>query len=35
VSTEAEDSPLLVAVTRERLVKILQAGKDLACSLGI
>jgi hypothetical protein len=27
---EAEESPLLEAVTRKRLVKALQAGKDLA-----
>jgi hypothetical protein len=30
LSAEAEESPLLVAVTRERLVKTEQAGKDLA-----
>jgi hypothetical protein len=30
VSTEAEESPLLEAVTRKRLLKIQQAGKDLA-----
>jgi hypothetical protein len=29
-SAEAEKSPLLEAVTRERLVKAKQAGKDLA-----
>jgi hypothetical protein len=29
VSTEAEESPLLEAVARERLVKTLQAGEDL------
>jgi hypothetical protein len=32
VSTEAEESPLLRAVTKQRLVKTLQAGEDLACS---
>jgi hypothetical protein len=30
VSTEAEESPLLEAVARERLVKTQQAGKGLA-----
>jgi hypothetical protein len=30
LSLEAEKSPLLKAVTRKRLVKIQQAGKDLA-----
>jgi hypothetical protein len=30
VSTEAEESTLLEAVTKQRLVKILQAGEDLA-----
>jgi hypothetical protein len=29
VSVEAEESPLLEAVTRKRLLKTLQAGKDL------
>jgi hypothetical protein len=33
LSEEAEESPLLEAVTRERLVKTQQAGKDLACAL--
>jgi hypothetical protein len=28
VSTEAEESPLLRAVTKQRLVKTLQAGED-------
>jgi hypothetical protein len=28
---EREEEPLLKAVTRKRLVKILQAAKDLAC----
>jgi hypothetical protein len=32
VSTEAEKSPLLRAVTKQRLVKALQAGEDLVCS---
>jgi hypothetical protein len=32
VSTEAEESPLLEAATRKRLVKTLQAGEHLACS---
>jgi hypothetical protein len=32
VSTEAEESPLLGAVTRNRLVKALQTVEDLACS---
>jgi hypothetical protein len=32
VSTEAEESLLLIAVTRQQLVKTLQAGEDLACS---
>jgi hypothetical protein len=35
VRAEAEESPLLEAVTRKRLVKTLQAGKDLACGLVI
>jgi hypothetical protein len=30
--TEVEESPLLKAVAKQRLVKILQAGEDLACS---
>jgi hypothetical protein len=29
---EAEESPLLEAVVRERLVKTVQAGEDLACN---
>jgi hypothetical protein len=32
MSTEAEESPLLGAVTKQRLVKTLQAGEGLACS---
>jgi hypothetical protein len=32
VRTEAEESSLLRAVTKQRLVKILQAEEDLACS---
>jgi hypothetical protein len=32
VSTEAEESPLLRGVTKQRPVKTLQAGEDLACS---
>jgi hypothetical protein len=35
LSAEAEESPLLEAITRERLVKILQAEKDLACAVVI
>jgi hypothetical protein len=35
LSEEAEDSPLLEAVTRERLVKTQQAGTDVACALVI
>jgi hypothetical protein len=31
-ASETEESPLLEAVTRKRLVKTLQAGEDLACS---
>jgi hypothetical protein len=31
VSTEAEESPLLRAVTKQRLVKALQAGEELVC----
>jgi hypothetical protein len=33
VSTEAEESPLPRAVTKQRLVKTLQAGEDLAGSV--
>jgi hypothetical protein len=32
VSTEAEESPSLRAVTKQRLLNTLQAGEDLACS---
>jgi hypothetical protein len=32
MNTEAEESPLLRAVTKQRLVKTLQAGEDLACT---
>jgi hypothetical protein len=32
-SSEAEDYPLLEAVTRQVLVKTLRTGKDLACAL--
>jgi hypothetical protein len=32
VDTEAKESPLFSAVTKQRLVKRLQAGEDLACS---
>jgi hypothetical protein len=32
VNTEAEESPLLRAVTKQRIVKTLQGGEDLACS---
>jgi hypothetical protein len=32
---EADKSPLSEAVTRERLVKTQQAGKDLACAVVI
>jgi hypothetical protein len=35
LSEEAEESPLLEAVTRERLVMTQQAGKDLACAVVI
>jgi hypothetical protein len=35
LSAEAEESPLLEAVTRERLVKTQQAGRDLACAVVI
>jgi hypothetical protein len=31
VNTEVEESPMLRAVTKQRLVKTLQAGEDLAC----
>jgi hypothetical protein len=33
LSAEAEESPLLEAITKERLVKPQQAGKDLACTV--
>jgi hypothetical protein len=33
LSAEGEESPLLETVTRERLVKTQQAGKDLACAV--
>jgi hypothetical protein len=33
LTAEAEESPLLEAVTRERLVKIQQDRKDLACAV--
>jgi hypothetical protein len=32
---EAEESPLLEAITRERMVKIQQARRDLARTVGI
>jgi hypothetical protein len=32
VITEAEGSPMLIAVTKQRLVKALEAGEDLACN---
>jgi hypothetical protein len=35
LSAEAEESPLLEAITREWLVKIQQAEKDLACAVVI
>jgi hypothetical protein len=35
LNTEAEESPLLEAVTRERLMKTQQAGKPLACAVVI
>jgi hypothetical protein len=35
VGTEAEESPLSEAVTGKRLMKTLQAGKDLVCALVI
>jgi hypothetical protein len=33
LSPEAEEQPLLEAITRKLLVKTLRAGKDLACAL--
>jgi hypothetical protein len=35
VSAEGEESPLVEAVTSERLVKTQQTGKDLACAVVI
>jgi hypothetical protein len=35
LSAEAEESRLLEAFTRERLVKTQQTGKDLACAVVI
>jgi hypothetical protein len=35
VSAEAEESPLLEAVARERLVKTQQGGKAIACAVVI
>jgi hypothetical protein len=35
LGAEAEESPLLEAVTRERLVTTQQAGKDSACAVAI
>jgi hypothetical protein len=35
LSREAEEKPLLEVVTRKRVVKTLQAGKNLACALVI
>jgi hypothetical protein len=35
LSAEAEESPLLEAITREKLVKTQQAGKHLACAVVI
>jgi hypothetical protein len=35
LNAEAEESPLLEAVTRERLVKTQEAGKDLECTVVI
>jgi hypothetical protein len=35
VSTEAEESPLLRAVSKQRLVETLLAGEDLVCSVEI
>jgi hypothetical protein len=32
MSTEAEEPPLLRAVTKQQLVKTLQAGENIACS---
>jgi hypothetical protein len=32
VIIDAEESPLLSAVAKQRLVKVHQAGEDLACS---
>jgi hypothetical protein len=32
LSTEADEYPLLEAVTRKRLVKILRPGRDSACA---
>jgi hypothetical protein len=32
MNAEAEESPLLEAVTRQRLVKTKKDGKDLACA---
>jgi hypothetical protein len=34
-SAEAEEYPLLVAVTREQRLRTTQAGKDLACAVVI
>jgi hypothetical protein len=33
LSAEAEESPLLEAITREQLVKRQQTGKDLVCAV--
>jgi hypothetical protein len=33
LSVEAEESPLLEAVTKERLVKTQQTGNDLVCAV--
>jgi hypothetical protein len=33
LSADAEEYPLLEAVTRQRLVKTQQAGRDLACAV--
>jgi hypothetical protein len=35
MSSDAEESPLLETVTGKRLVKTLQAGKDLVCAVVI
>jgi hypothetical protein len=35
LKVEAEESPLIEAVTREQLMKTQQAGKDLACAVVI